>query len=907
MLLRTILSSPKLEKAKMKEYLIRLMYIEMLGHDASFGYIHAVKATHEPDLTMKRVGYLATSAFLDENHDLIILIVNTVQQDLKSDNYLVVCAALTTVCRLVNEDTIPAVLPQVTDLLTHPKDAVRKKAVMVLHRFHQRSPSSVAHLHSKFRQMLCDKDPSVMSAALCALHDLIIADPAPHKNLVPSFVSILKQIVEHRLPKSYDYHRIPAPFIQIKLLKILAALGIADKAASTEMYSVLGTALKKADNQINIGNAIVYECVRTAATIYPSPVLLEHCASVVSRFVKSSNNNLKYVGLDSLSCIVNINAKYAVEHQMAVVDCLEDPDESLRKKTLDLLYRMTKSHNVEVIVQKMTDFLKSTTDRHMREETVSRISELAERYAQTTQWFIDTMNTMFALGGDVVKPATAHNLMQLIGEGSGEDTADTALRTSAVTTYLDLLATPKLPKVLLEVILWVVGEYGTLSGKPSGELMDVLCTAVEEQPEGDKLYAQAMTAMAKLTAAGAGTTGVCQLSEKAQRLVERNLNSHSVDRQQRAYEILALLREAPAVVAAALPPDASCEDLEIDPTLPALEAFVSKALAEGASPYQPAGERSTALSTGSVAGGREAGGSLRFDAYEAPSTAAHGGGLYDPYIPKKLAEVEAAGGSSGVREASAPAAAGASGVGADVEPRLNRKEGTWGSHSGFGAGSSELAASKTAAVAAPPVPPPKDDRALLADALFSSAEPTPAAPQTKPVAPVAATAPATAAAASKVEVDNLLEGWDDPNPTPTTAAQGVDDLLGELSVGGAAPAPVPAQAFNLDDLYGAPPGMKAAQPQQGMLGMGGFPGMGVGGVPGTMMNPVQGMPQMQMGSVAPMGDLMMQGGIPPPGTGITHIGAMGPHVGGNWGGASTPPQPARPQQQKKDPFADLLG
>ena len=41
---------------------------------------------------------------------------------------------------------------------------------------------------------------------------------------MPSFVSILKQIVEHRLPKAYDYHRVPAPFLQVKLLKILAAL-----------------------------------------------------------------------------------------------------------------------------------------------------------------------------------------------------------------------------------------------------------------------------------------------------------------------------------------------------------------------------------------------------------------------------------------------------------------------------------------------------------------------------------------------------------------------------------------------------------------------------------------------------------------------------------------------------------
>ena len=32
-----------------------------------------------------------------------------------------------------------------------------------------------------------------MAAALCALQDLVTADPAPYRNLVPSFVNILKQ------------------------------------------------------------------------------------------------------------------------------------------------------------------------------------------------------------------------------------------------------------------------------------------------------------------------------------------------------------------------------------------------------------------------------------------------------------------------------------------------------------------------------------------------------------------------------------------------------------------------------------------------------------------------------------------------------------------------------------------
>jgi AP-4 complex subunit epsilon-1 len=87
--LKKRLADPALDKSRMQEYLLRVVYVEMLGHSASFGYIHAVKMTHEPHITSKKVGYLATSLFLDDSHDLLILIVNTLQQDLKSDNPLV--------------------------------------------------------------------------------------------------------------------------------------------------------------------------------------------------------------------------------------------------------------------------------------------------------------------------------------------------------------------------------------------------------------------------------------------------------------------------------------------------------------------------------------------------------------------------------------------------------------------------------------------------------------------------------------------------------------------------------------------------------------------------------------------------------------------------------------------------
>jgi len=45
-----------------------------------------------------------------------------------------------------------------------------------------------------------------MSAGLCVLFDLVIANAHVYRNLTISFVSIFKQFVEHRLSKLFDYH-----------------------------------------------------------------------------------------------------------------------------------------------------------------------------------------------------------------------------------------------------------------------------------------------------------------------------------------------------------------------------------------------------------------------------------------------------------------------------------------------------------------------------------------------------------------------------------------------------------------------------------------------------------------------------------------------------------------------------
>ncbi|KAF1335686.1 Ap-4 complex subunit epsilon, partial [Globisporangium splendens] len=595
---------------KKKEFLIRLMYVEMLGHDASFGYIKAVEMTASTNLMQKRVGYLTCSLVLSPTHEFRFMIINQLQRDLQSSNHLEVCSALMAVCKLVTVEMIPAVQPMILDLLRHDAELVRKKAVMAVHRFHQLNPESIGDTGDALRRTLCDRDPSVMGAALCILHDLALVNPSDYKDLVPSFVSILKQITEHRLPREFDYHRIPAPWIQIRLLKILALLGQADQQTSEGMYEVLHDVMRRADTGINVGYAIIYECVRTVTTIYPNSTLLDAAAASISRFISSDNHNLKYLGVTGLAAIVKDHPRYAAAHQMAVIDCLEDPDETLKRKTLDLLYRMTNPVNVEFISDKLTQFLRDASDVFLRTELVSRITQCAERYAPSNAWYIQTMTNVFELGGDLVRPEVAHNLLRLIAEGSGEDEdQDMELRRDAVDTYLDLLERPVLPDILVCTMAWTLGEYGYLSeAMELEEICERLCELVDrpfEQEDTTRGYV--LTAVTKITAQMGHTI------EIADAMMHKYKTSRSTDLQQRCFEYLAVTKNL-GLMADVFPEDASCEDIEVDPNLSFLSAFVDKAVAQGAPRYDPPEDSDDEYDgQGSASNNR-----LNFEAYKKP-------------------------------------------------------------------------------------------------------------------------------------------------------------------------------------------------------------------------------------------------------------------------------------------------
>ena len=66
---------------------------------------------------------------------------------------------------------------------------------------------------------------------------------------------------------------------------------------------------------------------------------------------------------------------------MAAIECLEDTDETIQRKTLGLLYKMTNPVNEEFVVDELLQLIRTSQDLYHRKTLTARICTIAERFA----------------------------------------------------------------------------------------------------------------------------------------------------------------------------------------------------------------------------------------------------------------------------------------------------------------------------------------------------------------------------------------------------------------------------------------------------------------------------------------------------------------------------------------------
>ncbi|XP_078329370.1 AP-4 complex subunit epsilon-1-like isoform X4 [Crassostrea virginica] len=318
------------------ELLCRLVYCHLIGYDVSSGFIHMIKLAQQGTGLEKRIGYLASVLLLHPDHELLLLLMNTIQKDLQSTNILDNCVALSAVCHLVHSDAglISMMLPLVQKKLQHPRELVRMKAACCIRRFIRIAPSYQGHLQDNIRKLLYDKDPGVMSIGVQIHLQLLKSGVQTVDTLTSDLCSILQQIMNGSLPSSFEYHGIPLPWLQIDILRVLAILGQGNKQNSESMYPLLRDFLVKINMRQQMAYALMYECIVTITKIVPHRGLLKEASVRVKKFVTSTAYVLKYIGVKALTALIEVSPESITDCQMTVVELLDDPDQAIQSKIL---------------------------------------------------------------------------------------------------------------------------------------------------------------------------------------------------------------------------------------------------------------------------------------------------------------------------------------------------------------------------------------------------------------------------------------------------------------------------------------------------------------------------------------------------------------------------------------------
>merc|ERR1712106_1313663 len=253
-------------------------------------------------------------------------------------------------------------------------------------------PEALRPAFPRLKEKLEDPDPGVQSAAINVICELARKNPKNYLSLAPTFFKLMTSSTNN--------------WMLIKIIKLFGAL--------TPLEPRLGKKLiEPLTNLIHSTSAmsLLYECINTviAVLISISTGMPNHAASIqlcvqkLRILIEDSDQNLKYLGLLAMSKILKTNPKSVSGHKDLIMGCLDDADDSIRLRALDLLSGMVSKKNLMEIVKKLMTHMSKAEGTTYRDELLSKIIQICSQndyqYISNFEWYVSVLVELSQMEG----------------------------------------------------------------------------------------------------------------------------------------------------------------------------------------------------------------------------------------------------------------------------------------------------------------------------------------------------------------------------------------------------------------------------------------------------------------------------------------------------------------------------
>ncbi|CAI0386069.1 unnamed protein product [Linum tenue] len=513
--------------------LAKLMFIHMLGYPTHFGQMECLKLIASPGFPEKRIGYLGLMLLLDERQEVLMLVTNSVKQDLNHTNQYIVGLALCALGNICSAEMARDLAPEVERLLQFRDPNIRKKAALCSIRIIKKVPDLAENFINPVAALLKEKHHGVLITGIQLCTDLCKVSPEAleyfRKKCTDGLVRTLRDLVNSPYAPEYDIAGITDPFLHIRLLKLLRVLGQGDADASDAMNDILAQVATKTESNKNAGNAILYECVETIMSIEDNGGLRVLAINILGRFLSNRDNNIRYVALNMLMRAITVDAQAVQRHRATILECVKDSDASIRKRALELVYLLVNESNVKPLTKELVDYLE--------------VFSMDFRFSPEKIWYIDQMLKVLTEAGNFVKDEVWHALVVVISNASD-------LHGYTVRALFRALQTTAEQESLVRVAVWCIGEYGDLLVNNAGMLnvedpitvtesdaVDVVESAIKRHASDLTTKSMALIALLKLSSRFPSCSG------RIKDIVVQHKGSLVLELQQRSLEFNSIIEK----------------------------------------------------------------------------------------------------------------------------------------------------------------------------------------------------------------------------------------------------------------------------------------------------------------------------------------------------------------------------
>ncbi|CAK9807259.1 AP-3 complex subunit delta-1 [Anthophora plagiata] len=454
----------------------KLTYLQMLGYNISWAGFNIIEVMSSAKFTYKRIGYLAASQSFHADTELLMLTTNMIRKDLNSQNQYDAGLALSGLSCFISSDLARDLVNDIMTLLTSTKPYLRKKAVLMMYKVFLRFPEALRPAFPRLKEKLEDPDSGVQSAAVNVVCELARKNPKNYLSLAPVFFKLMTTSTNN--------------WMLIKIIKLFGAL--------TPLEPRLGKKLiEPLTNLIHSTSAmsLLYECINTviAVLISISSGMPNHsdsihlCVQKLRILIEDSDQNLKYLGLLAMSKILKTHPKSVQAHKDLIMQCLDDKDETIRLRALDLLYGMVSKKNLMEIVKKLMVHMDKAEGTAYRDELLSKIIQICSQnnyqFVTYFEWYISVLVELTRMEGTKHGPLVATQLL------------DVAIRVQAIRKYAvqqcalllenSYLLTGQSRATMSEVLYaaaWICGEFSSELEDPIATLQSMLRSQASSLP-----------------------------------------------------------------------------------------------------------------------------------------------------------------------------------------------------------------------------------------------------------------------------------------------------------------------------------------------------------------------------------------------------------------------------------------